>query len=291
MAQQKLRKISTFGSQLTSVVSVALVLLVLGIIATGGITARRISHSIKESMGLVAEVKQDTSSDEVVRLQSGLKAKPFTASVSYKPADEILKEEAAQFGDDILTMLDGANPYNSELEIKVREDYASSDSLSVIAAMLEKDPAVARVNLHTGIIDNINASLRKITLVLAAVALVLLIISFVLINNTVSLSIYSRRFLIHTMRLVGAKASFIRRPFVKAGILNGFLAALLACALLAGAYIYIEGNAPVIDDLLGWGTLSVVMCGIIILGILLCALASSLAATRFLRLGYDKLFK
>lgn len=291
MAQQKQRKISTFGSQLTSVVSVALVLLVLGIIATGGITARRISHSIKESMGLVAEVKQDTSSDEVVRLQSGLKAKPFTASVSYKPADEILKEEAAQFGDDILTMLDGANPYNSELEIKVREDYASSDSLSVIAAMLEKDPAVARVNLHTGIIDNINASLRKITLVLAAVALVLLIISFVLINNTVSLSIYSRRFLIHTMRLVGAKASFIRRPFVKAGILNGFLAALLACALLAGAYIYIEGNAPVIDDLLGWGTLSVVMCGIIILGILLCALASSLAATRFLRLGYDKLFK
>lgn len=291
MAQQKQRKISTFGSQLTSVVSVALVLLVLGVIAIGGVTARQISHSIKESMGLVVEIRPESSSEEVESFRKELRESDFAASAVYTTSAEILKEESAQFGDDILELLEGSNPYSDEIEIKMREDYANSDSMKMVAEKLKVYAVVDRVNLHTGIIDNVNTSLRKISFILAAVGVILLIISFVLINNTVSLSIYSRRFIIHTMRLVGAKASFIRKPFVMAGVGNGLLAGLLASALLAGAYLYISSEAPVLEELIGWPELSGVMVAMVLVGIGLCALASGVAASRFLRLGYDKLFK
>lgn len=291
MAQQKQRKISTFGSQLTSVVSVALVLLVLGVIAVGGFTAREVSHTIRESLSIVAEIAADVPSADVERLKHTIRESPYAASVVYTSADEILKEESAQFGDDILELLEGANPYNAEIEIKMKEAYASSDSMRTVAEQLRLDSAVVKVNLHTSIIDNINASLRKVTLLLAIVGLILLIISFVLINNTVSLSIYSRRFIIHTMRLVGAKASFIRRPFVIAGVINGLIAGLVASALLSGVYVYVVSAAPAMEELIGWPTLTVVMAGMVLTGICLCALASGVAATRFLRLGYDKLFR
>lgn len=288
---QRHRKISTFGSQVTSVISVTLVLLILGIIMLGGIAARGVSHAIRESIGIVAEIRQDVAASDIAALTDYIKSKPYTASAVYITPDEILAQESKQFGEDMMALLDGTNPYNGEIEVKVTEDYANSDSLNVIASVLEGREEVEKVTMHTGIVDTINHALRNATLTLSAIGVVLLIISFALINNTVSLSIYSRRFLIHTMRLVGAKASFIRRPFVIAGILNGLVAGLIAAAALGAMWFYLVETYPGVDVLIDATSVGITALALVIVGMGLCALASAIAANRYLRSGYDKLFK
>ncbi len=290
MSKKRHHKISIFGSQVTSVISVALVLLVMGIMAMTGLTARAISDSIRSSMGFVVELRNGTAESDVNRLKKMWGTAPYVASQQYTSAADILEQESQQMGEDIINLLD-ANPYNAEFDIKVRQAYANADSLEKIAAEVEADPAVERVNLNAAMVDNVDESLGRITTVLGIIGLTLLVISFALINNTVSLSIYSRRFTIHTMRLVGAKASFIRRPFIVAGAINGLISAAVAISILIGAYCYTVSIFPPIASLLTWQQTAMVYIALIALGIAICMAASAMAASRYLRQDYDDLFR
>ncbi|MDE7125898.1 MAG: permease-like cell division protein FtsX [Muribaculaceae bacterium] len=291
MEKQRHRKISTFGSQATSVVSVSLVLLVLGILAITGIAARSVGTTIRQSMGMVIELNEGTPDSEVNRLKQTWSRSQAVASIQYSSAEEILEQEAKAMGEDILSLMNGNNPYVDEFEIKVTSPYANADSLTALRLRLESDPAVAKVELNAEMYEQVNRNLSKVALILTIVGLALLFISIALISNTVSLSIYSRRFLIHTMRLVGAKDSFIRRPFMIAGAINGLIAAAIACGVLSLGYSYAIHADVSLTSWATWADMAIVFTAITAAGISLCCGASAIAATHYLRIGYDRMFR
>lgn len=291
MEKQRQSKISTFGSQVTSVVSVSLVLLVLGILAVTGIATRTVGTAIRQSMGMVVELNESTPESDVNRIKQQWSRSQAVALLHYSSAEEILEQEAKAMGEDILSMMNGNNPYVDEFEIKVHQDYANVDSLTVLRERLEADPAVAKVEMNAEMYEQVNRNLSKLALVLSIIGIALLFISIALISNTVSLSIYSRRFLIHTMRLVGATDTFIRRPFIVAGAINGLIASVIACSILALGYTYAIHADVSLGTWATWTDMAIVFTAVTISGIALCCGASAIAATRYLRLGYDRMFR
>ncbi|MDE6270404.1 MAG: cell division protein FtsX, partial [Muribaculaceae bacterium] len=179
------------------------------------------------------------------------------------------------------------NPYGAEFDVRLRPAWAESDSISALASALEKRKGVECVLSDTGIIDNVNHNLQRLSWIMLGIAAALMVISFVLINNTVSLAVYSRRFVIHTMRLVGATSGFIRRPFLRAGACTGLLAAVVASAVLAGLQAYALRIDTALAGTLYWEDSLVVYGLLTIVGVLICLLASAFATTRYLRHDVD----
>ena len=264
MEKRPNKGISTFSAQITATISVALVLLLLGIIAMLGIAAHSITRNIKENIGFDI-VLTDTASDaEVNQLKSRWTAAPYTASVRYYSKDDALMHWEEETGENLMDVL-GVNPFSGELEVKVKADYASSDS--------------------------INRNINSISLILIIITCALLFISFALINNTVRLTVYSRRFIIHTMKLVGATGSFIRRPFINANVVSGIISALIASAILAGTLYYLQGIDSGIASAITRPQAACVFAGILIIGIVICAVAALFATNKYLRLDYDDMFR
>lgn len=282
--------ISTFSAQLTSTISVAMVLLILGIVAILSITARSITNDIKESMGMVIEISTDAHSDEINALEQSIKNAPYLSSYSFKSAEDILNEEKEHLGEEIMDVLD-VNPYRSEFDIKVKPDYANRDSLEKIKSVFASNKSVATIHTNTEVVDSVNSGIDNLIIVLTIVAVALLIISFVLINNTVRLTIYSRRFIIHTMKLVGATAGFIRRPFVTNSIINGIIASIIAILLMSGIIYYLNSIGVQFISFIGYELIACVFVGLIIVGILICAIAATFATNKYLRSSYDEMFK
>lgn len=193
-------------------------------------------------------------------------------------------------GDSTFELLD-ENPYSAEFEVKLAPDYVNPDSIKMVTERLQRIKAVDDIDVPVNVANQVDNSLHKITLVLGGVALALLIISIVLINNTVSLSIYARRFIIHTMKLVGATRGFIRRPFVGAGAVCGLIAGMIAAAVLAGVYAYLCSADVELSSNLTNTELAVILVTLPIAGIAICALTAYFAANRYLNKRYDQLFK
>lgn len=183
------------------------------------------------------------------------------------------------------------NPFLPEIEVAVHEPWANADSLENITSSLSSSPLVSDVSLHTEMIDNVNTMMNAATTTLLVVGAVLLLISLALINNTVRLSVYSQRFVINTMKLVGATASFIRKPFVTDALIHGTIAGGLAALLLGGALWYLESVSPAVGAALPLCQAAWVLGGLWVSGIALCTIASLLATNKYLRLGYDDMFK
>lgn len=289
MTKKKSTRLSAFGSRITTVISVALVLLILGIIAMAGLLARSGAEQIRSNMGFIVKVQRDAAPDDINRLKQQLPKMPFAASATYASPEQILQEESQYLGEDAAEMLD-INPYNPEFDVKVTPDYASADSIEAVRARLAADPAIEEIITAPSTITNVNFFVSRITWILLAIAGALLLISFVLINNTVYLAVYSRRFIIHTMKLVGATAGFIRRPFLLAGLLSGVVAGAVAVAILCGAQVWLMSVDPMFAAALSWTDMLLVSGGIILAGVLICTLASALATNRYLRSGYDEMF-
>ena len=290
MEKRPNKGISTFSAQITATISVALVLLLLGIIAMLGIAAHSITRNIKENIGFDI-VLTDTASDaEVNQLKSRWTAAPYTASVRYYSKDDALMHWEEETGENLMDVL-GVNPFSGELEVKVKADYASSDSINKIIAPLKSLPYVQEVNVHTELVDDINRNINSVSLILIIITCALLFISFALINNTVRLTVYSRRFIIHTMKLVGATGSFIRRPFINANVVSGIVSALIASAILAGTLYYLQGIDSGIASAITWPQAACVFAGILIIGIIICAVAALFATNKYLRLDYDDMFR
>lgn len=290
MEKRPNKGISTFSAQITATISVALVLLLIGIIAMLGIAAHSITRNIKENIGFDI-VLTDTATDaEVNQLKSKWTASPYTASVRYYSKEDALMNWEEETGENLMDVL-GINPFSGELEVKVKADYASSDSINKIITPLKSLPYVHEVNVHTELVDSINRNINSISLILIIITCALLFISFALINNTVRLTVYSRRFIIHTMKLVGATGSFIRRPFINANVVSGIISALIASAILAGTLYYLQGIDSGIASAITWPQAACVFAGILIIGIVICAVAALFATNKYLRLDYDDMFR
>lgn len=289
MAKKRANRISTFGSQLTAIVSVTLVLLILGILAVIGIAGRSGADQLKSNLGFIVKVERNAADSQINRLKQIFNTAPYVSSYVYSSAEEIMEAESKYLGEDLASLLD-VNPYGAEFDVKVSPQYASVDSIETLATKLTEDEAVESVLTESGMIAAVNSTLGRASWVLFAVAVALLVISIVLINNTVHLSVYSRRFVIHTMKLVGATGGFIRRPFIRAGALNGLISAVTAALLLVGMLAYSANIDPLLASCFSVRLCVTVVAGMIVVGVVICTVASLFATNRYLKANYDEMF-
>lgn len=292
MKKEKEAKISYFAAHITTIVSVTMLLLIVGVTAMLGVAARRAVREVKESHK-VSIIMCDTVTDDSARsLAATLKKEKYAKTVKVITKAEALADWNAATGDD-LEAIAGTNPLSPEIEINITEEHASKAALGNISKKLGKMAGVEEVVLPDG--DTLSAMdnfFERAFLVLGIAALALILISFVLINNTVMLTIYSRRFTIHTMQLVGATNGFIRSPFVKNNLLSGVIAAALA-SLILGATIFFVSRSEMPDILryIDWPAIGIIFAGLFAAGMLMCGLAAWIATNRYLRKEYDDLFK
>lgn len=289
MADKKSRRISTLGSRLTSLVSVALVLILLGLAVLMGVAGKSLTDDLRRSLGFVIKMERDCPAEYINTLKQELTDMPAVGVFTFLSADDIMEEESMYLGEDIAALVD-ANPYSPEFDIKVKPDYSSPDSIAAIGARLEQYSGVSEVVTESAVIEGVDSTLRRLSAVLLCVAAVLAVVSVTLINNTISLSIYSRRFVIHTMKLVGATAAFIRRPFLLAGAMNGLFAGLAASAVLIGLRCYVSSLDRMLGQALGWGVVVLVCVAVTLLGIAICVLTALFATNRYLKASYDEMF-
>ena len=290
MAKEKKSKISYFQSNFTSTVSVALVLLLIGIVAFLGILAKSFSDELKENVGFNVVLRGDATSEQVAAMDKMWQTVPYVSRVKYISKEDALESWQKDTGENLVELF-GVNPLSAEYEVYVKAEYASADSLAKIWKVLAGMGCIDEVAMHEAEVDEANRNISNIAIILLSVAVLLLLISFALINNTVRLTVYSRRFIIHTMKLVGAKPGFIRRPFVVSNMLNGLIASVVAMALLVAAYFSLAR----IDHSLTGGfepvVVAAVFSGLAVVGVLICGIAAFFASNKYIRADYDDLFK
>lgn len=285
------RSIAIFNARVTATISVALVLLILGIAAFTGIVTNEITRDIKENLGFDVSLVEDIEQSEIERVHNMLNSNGIARQITIHTPEDAAKEWEETMGENVVELCD-VNPFPTMIEVKVKAEYASPDSLTKITEELRKDAAVASINMNADMIDSINSNMQTIYLILSAIGIALLLISFVLINNTVHLTVYSRRFLIHTMKLVGATHGFIRRPFIVDNMINGAVAGILASLILLLLMVYGPDTDLIYSgaELIPMDKAVIVFAGLILAGIAICAIASLFAANKYLNKNYDEMF-
>ncbi|MDE6582065.1 MAG: permease-like cell division protein FtsX [Duncaniella sp.] len=289
MTRKRHTVIPLLSTRLTATASVALVLLIASIAAMAGIVMRNFSDAVRESVGFTVILRSDITASQTDAVRRTLQASPGISRIEYSSAQKVLERWQQDLGEDI-EILAGGNPFSPEFEVNVTAGYASVDSIEVITTPLATISEIDEIVPHTTVATELNATFHSLSLILAIVAAALLIISYVLISNTVRLFIYARRFDIHTMRLVGATAGFIRRPFLTANIVNGFMAGLIASVLLTGILIYCHSLEPRMVELISPLAYAVTVLATIAGGIIICLIAALLSTNKYLRQSYDEMF-
>ncbi len=289
MTKKKHKGISVVSAQVTATVSVTLVLLLLGILAMFGTVTRGLTDDIRRNIGFNIILADSLSQDGVDALCRQLDNAVYVSSYKYVSDREALDTWRSMTGEDLMEILE-VNPFSSTIEVKVSSDYADTDSIAAIVAGYAGHPDIDDVEVPTGLIESVTKSIRSLTFVLSGVALLLLVISFVLINNTVHLTVYARRFTIHTMQLVGATDAFICRPFVTASLLSGLIAGIVADVIMAFLVIYIRDFDAEVAVAVVWSRIVWVFVVVPFAGMLINVLASAVAVRKYLRKRYDEMF-
>ena len=286
---KKVSSVSFFNSRLTSVISISLVLFLLGLILLIGMLGNKLSVYVKENLSFSIVLKDNQKETEIKKMQKSLDALPFIKSTEYISKEQAAKELEEELGENPETFL-GFNPLQASIEVKLHSEYANPDSLQVIEKKIRNYTSVSELLYRKDMMEMVHNNMKRLGLILLTLAAVLMIISFVLISNTIRLLIYSKRFLIHTMKLVGATSGFIRRPFVKYNIVSGIFASILAILMLTGALYYLQNELKGFIQILDMQTLLLVYVAVFALGIVLSVIATILAVNKYLRMGGDKLY-
>lgn len=292
MSNQKPKKYkeSFFNLHFTSTVSISLVLFVIGLIVSLYLTTHYFTVKSKENISLSIILNDTISETDLSRLERYLNATEYTKQVVYISRDSALKEHIAAIGEDPSEFL-GYNPLSASLEVFLTSEYASTDSInSVILPRLQIFDGITNITYQKEMIELLNNNINKLSLILSLIALVMLFISIVLINNTIRLSIYSKRFIINTMQLVGAKNSFIRRPFVRRSIFNSLIAAILALILMAGTTYFVQSQIGTSVNIYHLEIIIPVTVIIFTISIIINYIATIAAVNRYLRMKTDQLY-
>ncbi|MBQ6378950.1 MAG: permease-like cell division protein FtsX [Prevotella sp.] len=274
----------------TLCISTSMVLVLLGLVVFSVLTSRNLSQWVKENLTVTVMLKDEVSVNEAKLLCRDLYHRPYSRNIDYISREQALKEQSEAMGSDPSEFL-GVNPFSATLELQMKSDYANRDSLKWIAAEIKKNPKVADVAYQVDLMDSVNRNLTKVNILLLVIAALLTFISFSLINNTVRLSVYSRRFLIHTMKLVGASWGFIRRPFMRNGLVVGVIAAIIAIAVLGGCVYGLYYYEPNIITIITWVELAITAGAVLLLGIIITTVSSYISVNKFLRMAAGELYK
>ncbi|MCQ2342140.1 MAG: permease-like cell division protein FtsX [Paludibacteraceae bacterium] len=279
-----------FNMYLTTTISVALVLFLVGLECVMLLSAHQMIVHIKENVALTILLKDDADEEQISRLGTIIESSPYCFRSRYISKEEALEEHIRALDEDPSKFL-GYNPLSNSYEVNLQADYAQEDSIQTIEAGLMTLPYISQVSHPQQIVSLLDLHIGEISMVLVAVAAILLLISFALIVNTVRLHVYSKRFLINTMRLVGATAWVIKAPFVKRNILLGCEAGAIAIVAVACALYYVHARLGIWLFDITWQNMLFVTVVVLLVGILITLLASLIATGRYIRMKTDRMYE
>ena len=277
------------GAYLVSTLSIALVLVVVGILAFILLHARQVSDHVKQNIGFSIIVKDNVNEAEIKKMQKILETRPFVASSVFVSKENAAKEFKQVLGEDFEEVL-GYTPVLPSVEIKLNPAYANNDSLALIEKSLLKNELVQEVSYQKSLVHMVNENVRRISLILLVAGAALMLISFTLIRNTIHLAVYSQRFLIKTMQLVGAKPFFISKPFIQNSVWFGFFGSMFANLILLVAIYFLQKEVGGVVDLMNKELLIEMVVFVVACGILLSFLASWMSVGRYLNKNMNDLY-
>lgn len=284
--QQTQQKKRLRNSYITSTISITLVLFLLGLVGLLVLHAAELSRYVKENIGFSVFLKQEAKDVDVLNLQKMLDAQPYVKETRFITKEEAAVELRDELGEDFMEILE-YNPLPASIDVRLHAEYANMDSVQVIERKLSAFEEVMDVSYQKSLIQAINYNVRRISIILLGFGALLFIISTALINNTIRLTVYAKRFIINTQKLVGATRAFIRRPFVLQSVVHGITGAILAIFMLIGVISFIDRE---FQGIISTRSVGILFFLVVMAGIVLTALASLLAVNKYLRLKEDDLY-
>lgn len=288
-ADNRLMRRRLANAYLSSVISISLVLLLVGVAAMLLVNAKGVSNYFKENMQVTVMMKQNVSDEAAMDYQAVLDNERFIRSSEFVSKEQGQREMADMLGDDFLDVFE-TSPIPVSIDVTLKADYVSADSLEVVRGVIEKSPLVDEVVYQSSLVDALNANLSRISAVLGVFIALLLFISFVLINNTVRLNVYARRFTIHTMKLVGATRSFIRAPFLVQAVFQGVFAAFIAIIALVVMMYFMRSEFEQLFEIFRLDLLLSVMGIVLVAGIVICLASTWRVVNKLVSLKKDELY-
>ncbi len=276
------------SSYFSTVVSIALVLFMLGLVGLVILNAKKLSDHVKENIGFSIFLKDNVKETDIVKLQKSLDAAEYVKSTQYIDREQAMKIFQEEIGEDIGFL--GFNPLLASIDVRLKAGFANSDSIAWIEKELLDNQKIKEVHYKKNLVSLVNENVKKITVVLLAFSSLLLIIAVALINNSIRLAIYSKRFLIRSMQLVGATQGFIRRPFLWKGILHGIMGAFIAIGLLIGVIYTVQKQMPELFELQEVELFASLFIIVVVLGIFISWVCTFFAVLKYLRMKPEELY-
>lgn len=277
------------NAYLSSVISISLVLMLIGIAALLVVNARSVSDYFKESLQVSVLMKQEVSEKQAEEYRKAISGLPFVRTTRLVSKEEGTEELKQMLGEDFLSVFE-SSPVPLSIDVSLRAEYVSPDSLEFVKSKLSAYKIVDEIECQQSLVEALNANLAKISLVLGIFILLMLFVSFVLINNTVRLSVFSRRFTIHTMQLVGATRSFIRKPFLVSAVWQGLVAAGIAVAALASMLLAVKRSFEALFTIFRLQQMLVVAGIVVVCGVLICVLSTYFVVNKLVGLTRNDLY-
>jgi cell division transport system permease protein len=262
----------------------------LGMLGLILVHAKNLSNYVKENIVLNIIVDEGAKETEVLAFQKELNANPAIKSTVYVNKEMAARNLTTDLGEDFVNFL-GYNPLLSTIDVYLKADFANNKSIDALKANIGKNPIVKEVIYQSSLIDMVNKNINTIGLIILGFAVILLVISVALINNTIRLAIYSQRFLIKSMQLVGATRNFIRKPFILIAALHGLIAAFIAILILLGILYYAQKEIPEMIILRSYSEFGIVLIGLVGVGIFITAISTSFAVGKYLNLKIYDLYR
>ena len=277
------------SSYITSIISISLVLFMLGMLGLLVLNAKRLSDYVKENIGFSVILKENVKEVDIILLQKSLDASEYVKSTKYITKEEAAKELQKDLGEDFIEFL-GFNPLLASIEVNLYAEYANSDSIAVIEKGFKKYEQIKEVFYQKNLVSLVNENIRKISIIILVFSGLLFLVAITLINSTIRLSVYSKRFIINTMQLVGANRGFIRRPFLYKSAGNGIIAAFIAIGFLVGILYFAQQEFKEIISFQDVEIVGSLFLGVLIIGIIINWISTFFAVTKYLRMNVDKLY-
>ena len=275
---------------ISTVISISLVLLMVGLLGLILVHGKNLSNYVKENIVLNVIINEGTKEVDILSLQKQIEGNNYVKSTQYISKEIAARNLTKDLGEDFIRFL-GYNPLLSSIDVYLKADYANNQSIEILSKTLRKNPLINEVRYQKSLVDMINQNIKTISLVIFGFGLVLLIIAIALINNTIRLAIYSQRFLIKSMQLVGATRGFIRKPFIIYGALHGFIAGLIAIILLVLTLYFAQQQIPELVILTNYLEFGIVFSAVIGVGIFISCLSTFFAVTKYLKLKIYDLYR
>jgi cell division transport system permease protein len=285
----KFQKRRVITSYVSVVVSVFLVLFLLGMLGLFIINSKRLSENFKENIPMTVFFKTDANDSVFKAFDAELKASKFAKDYKFVSKEEAAKEHEKVFGENFMEFL-GANPLNNSYDIHLKSEYVTNPGFGKAEAQIRANPMVADVVYDKQLITLVNDNIKKVTMWVLIISGIFAVISFLLINSSLRLSIYANRFIIKTMQMVGATKAFIRKPFIKRSVVLGIIGSVLAVLVLLGVLFYLNTNFPALEVFKDLNLTIAVLFGVLVLGVFITWISTYFATQRFLNLRTDNLY-